>query len=131
VSSFQVEVPEADQVGQAPSPSISGSTFCCQSLSSEGPRSQVGSRTNIGAGTITCNFNGASKNTTVIGDNAFVGSNSTLVAPLQIGSGAIVAAGSTITGDVPEDAVSFGRARQVVKEGQAQALKAKLKSRAQ
>ncbi len=88
----------------------------------------MGSRTNIGAGTITCNFNGAAKNTTTIGDDAFVGSNSTLVAPLRVGSGAIIAAGSAVTQEVPEGSVTFGRARQVVKDGKAQELKAKLKA---
>ena len=90
----------------------------------------MGSRTNIGAGTITCNFNGASKNTTTIGDDAFVGSNSTLVAPLAVGSGAIVAAGSTLTEDAPAGSLTFGRARQIVKDGKAQELKAKLKGQA-
>jgi len=89
---------------------------------------QIGSRTNIGAGTITCNFNGASKNTTTIGDDAFVGSNSTLVAPVRVGGGAVVAAGSTLTADVPEGSLAFGRARQVVQEGKAQELKARLKA---
>ena len=77
----------------------------------------VGEDTNIGAGTITCNYDGFNKNRTEIGANAFVGSHSTLVAPISIGSGAIVAAGSVITHDVPDDAGAFGRSRQETKEG--------------
>ena len=77
----------------------------------------VGVDTNIGAGTITCNYDGFHKNRTQIGAKAFIGSHSTLVAPLKIGSGAIVAAGSVITHDVPDDAGAFGRARQETKEG--------------
>jgi bifunctional UDP-N-acetylglucosamine pyrophosphorylase/glucosamine-1-phosphate N-acetyltransferase len=78
--------------------------------------SQIGSATNIGAGTITCNYDGAHKHKTTIGDHTFVGSNSTLVAPLEIGDGAYLAAGSVITEPVPPDALALGRARQVVKE---------------
>lgn len=77
----------------------------------------VGESVNIGAGTITCNYDGFAKNRTTIGDGAFVGSNSTLVAPIEIGKGAFIAAGSTITEDVPDDALAVGRTRQVVKEG--------------
>jgi bifunctional UDP-N-acetylglucosamine pyrophosphorylase/glucosamine-1-phosphate N-acetyltransferase len=80
----------------------------------------VGSAANIGAGTITCNYDGFHKHKTVIGENAFVGSHSTLVAPVTIGAGAIVAAGSVVTNDVPDDAAAFGRARQENKEGWAQ-----------
>lgn len=76
----------------------------------------IGARTNIGAGTITCNYDGYAKHRTVIGKEAFVGSNSTLVAPVTIGDGAFVAAGSTITHDVPPNALGLGRARQEVKE---------------
>jgi bifunctional UDP-N-acetylglucosamine pyrophosphorylase/glucosamine-1-phosphate N-acetyltransferase len=78
--------------------------------------SEIGSATNIGAGTITCNYDGAHKHKTRIGDGVFVGSNSTLVAPLEIGQGAYLAAGSVITEPVPPDALALGRARQVVKE---------------
>jgi bifunctional UDP-N-acetylglucosamine pyrophosphorylase/glucosamine-1-phosphate N-acetyltransferase len=78
---------------------------------------EVGAGSNIGAGTITCNYDGDSKYRTSIGENVFVGSNSTLVAPLTIGDGAFVAAGSVITHDVPSDALALGRARQEVKEG--------------
>jgi bifunctional UDP-N-acetylglucosamine pyrophosphorylase/glucosamine-1-phosphate N-acetyltransferase len=77
---------------------------------------QVGAGTNIGAGTITCNYDGKNKHETIIGENSFIGSNSTLVAPVEIGSGVFVAAGSTITDQVPSNALALGRARQVVKE---------------
>ena len=78
--------------------------------------SQIGSKTNIGAGTITCNYDGFKKHPTRIGEGSFVGSNSTLVAPIDIGSGAYIAAGSVITDPVPGDALALGRSRQVVKE---------------
>jgi bifunctional UDP-N-acetylglucosamine pyrophosphorylase/glucosamine-1-phosphate N-acetyltransferase len=84
---------------------------------------EVGARTNIGAGTITCNYDGAQKHPTSIGAGAFVGSDSTLVAPVRIGDGAFIAAGSTITEDVPADALALGRARQVTKPGWAKALR--------
>lgn len=77
----------------------------------------IGDGSNIGAGTITCNYDGFEKFQTKIGAGAFVGSNSTLVAPLTIGDGAFVAAGSVITNDVPAEALALGRARQEVKEG--------------
>jgi len=77
----------------------------------------VGTLANIGAGTITCNYDGFNKHRTEIGANAFVGSHSTLVAPVTIGAGAIVAAGSVVTDNVPDDAGAFGRARQETKEG--------------
>jgi bifunctional UDP-N-acetylglucosamine pyrophosphorylase/glucosamine-1-phosphate N-acetyltransferase len=76
---------------------------------------QIGPRANIGAGTITCNYDGTHKHQTTIGKEAFVGSNSTLVAPLEIGHGAYLAAGSVITDPVPSDALALGRARQVIK----------------
>jgi bifunctional UDP-N-acetylglucosamine pyrophosphorylase/glucosamine-1-phosphate N-acetyltransferase len=78
--------------------------------------SQIGARVNIGAGTITCNYDGIYKHPTKIGDGAFVGSNSTLVAPIEIGEGAYVGAGSVLTERVPADALAIGRSRQVVKE---------------
>ena len=78
---------------------------------------EIGSGVNIGAGTITCNYDGVHKHTTVIDDGVFIGSDSTLVAPVRIGRGSYVAAASCITEDVPEDALALGRARQVVKEG--------------
>ncbi|MCS4488105.1 bifunctional UDP-N-acetylglucosamine diphosphorylase/glucosamine-1-phosphate N-acetyltransferase GlmU [Streptococcus sciuri] len=80
---------------------------------------QVGSKVNFGAGTITVNYDGKSKYKTVIGDNAFVGSNSTLIAPITIGDNALTAAGSSIVEDVPKDSIAIGRARQVNKEGYA------------
>jgi len=86
---------------------------------------QVGAGANLGAGTITCNYDGFAKHRTTIGDGAFVGSNSTLVAPLTIGAQAFVAAGSTITQDVPSEALAFGRARQAILEGQATVLRAR------
>ncbi len=76
---------------------------------------EVGAGTNVGAGTITCNYDGVNKHTTVIGDRVFVGSHSALVAPVMIGEGAYVGAGSVITDDVPADALAVGRARQVNK----------------
>ena len=75
----------------------------------------VGEAANIGAGTITCNYDGKSKHRTIIGKGAFIGSNAALVAPVTIGEGATVAAGSTITEDVPPAGFAFGRARQVNK----------------
>ncbi len=84
----------------------------------------VGEGVNIGAGTITCNYDGVAKHETRIGDHAFVGTNSSLVAPLTIGEGAYIGAGSTITKDVPPGALAVGRGHQVVKEGWA-ARKAK------
>ena len=77
----------------------------------------VGPGVNIGAGTITCNYDGARKSPTRIEAGAFVGSDTTLVAPVTVGEGAYVAAGSTITEDVPKDALALGRARQVTKPG--------------
>ena len=79
--------------------------------------SEIGEGVNIGAGTITCNYDGAKKHKTVIEDGAFIGSDSTLVAPVRIGRGSYVAAASCITEDVPADALALGRARQSVKEG--------------
>jgi bifunctional UDP-N-acetylglucosamine pyrophosphorylase/glucosamine-1-phosphate N-acetyltransferase len=78
--------------------------------------SEVGADTNIGAGTITCNFDGFKKHRTTIGERAFVGSNTTLVAPVEIGDEAIVAAGSVVTEDVPAGGLGIGRARQTNKE---------------
>ena len=77
----------------------------------------VGAKANIGAGTIFCNYDGFNKSKTTIGDGAFVGSNSSLVAPVRIGAGAYVGSGSVITRDVPDDALSLERAPQETKEG--------------
>jgi bifunctional UDP-N-acetylglucosamine pyrophosphorylase / glucosamine-1-phosphate N-acetyltransferase len=82
---------------------------------------EIGAGVNIGAGTITCNYDGVHKHKTVIEDGVFIGSDSTLVAPVRVGKGAYVGAASCITNDVPEDALAIGRARQVVKEGWVQA----------
>jgi bifunctional UDP-N-acetylglucosamine pyrophosphorylase / glucosamine-1-phosphate N-acetyltransferase len=78
---------------------------------------EIGEGVNVGAGVITCNYDGVNKRKTIIGDRVFVGSDSTLVAPLTLGSGSYIAAGSCITDDVPEDALALGRARQTIKEG--------------
>lgn len=85
--------------------------------------SRVGADANIGAGTITCNYDGASKHTTDIGAGAFIGSNSALVAPVKIGDGAYVGSGSVITRDVPADALAIGRGQQVIKQGWAARLR--------
>ena len=90
---------------------------------------EIGAGCNIGAGTITCNYDGQLKHRTVIGDGVFIGSDSTLVAPLVIGNGAYVAAASCITEDVPEDALALGRPQQTVKQGWAARRRAQLESR--
>jgi bifunctional UDP-N-acetylglucosamine pyrophosphorylase/glucosamine-1-phosphate N-acetyltransferase len=77
---------------------------------------EIGAGVNVGAGTITCNYDGLRKHATKIGAGAFIGSNSTLVAPIEIGAGAYVGAGSVLTEPVPPDALALGRARQMVKE---------------
>ena len=92
--------------------------------------SVIGEASNIGAGTIAVNYDGYGKHRTIIGRDAFVGSNSSLVAPVRIGNGANVTAGSVITEDVPAGALAFGRARQVTKKGRASELRARLKARA-
>ena len=79
--------------------------------------SKIGKDVNIGAGTITCNYDGKKKHQTIIGEGAFIGSNSTLVAPVEIGAGSYVGAGSVVTDPVPDDALALGRGRQVIKEG--------------
>ena len=89
---------------------------------------EVGAKANIGAGTITCNYDGYNKHLTQIGVGAFIGSNTALVAPVSVGANAIVAAGSVITRNVPEDAVAYGRARQEVREGRASVLHARNKA---
>lgn len=90
----------------------------------------IGAKSNIGAGSIAVNYDGFGKWRTVIADDVFIGSNSSLVAPVKVGRGANVTAGSVVTEDVPAGAVAFGRARQVTKKGRAAALRAKLKARA-
>jgi bifunctional UDP-N-acetylglucosamine pyrophosphorylase/glucosamine-1-phosphate N-acetyltransferase len=88
---------------------------------------EIGAGVNIGAGTITCNYDGVHKHKTIIDDGVFIGSDSTLVAPVRVGKGAYVAAASCITDDVPADALALGRARQAVKEGWAAAKRAERK----
>ncbi|MGH7210907.1 MAG: bifunctional UDP-N-acetylglucosamine diphosphorylase/glucosamine-1-phosphate N-acetyltransferase GlmU, partial [Acetobacteraceae bacterium] len=83
----------------------------------------IGAGANIGAGTITCNYDGVRKHRTSVGERAFIGSNSTLVAPVSVGEGGYVAAGSTITRDVAPDALALGRARQEEKPGRAALLR--------
>lgn len=83
----------------------------------------IGQKSNIGAGTITCNYNGFTKSNVVIEDNVFIGSNNTIIAPRTIAKGSYTAAGSTITQDVPADALAIARARQVNKEGYAQKMR--------
>jgi bifunctional UDP-N-acetylglucosamine pyrophosphorylase/glucosamine-1-phosphate N-acetyltransferase len=90
---------------------------------------EVGSGVNIGAGTITCNYDGVNKHQTLIGDHVFIGSDSALVAPVVIGEGAYVAAGSIITDNIPADALALGRARQVNKPGWAKNRRAQQQAR--
>jgi bifunctional UDP-N-acetylglucosamine pyrophosphorylase/glucosamine-1-phosphate N-acetyltransferase len=85
---------------------------------------EIGEGVNVGAGTITCNYDGTHKHPTVIEDGAFIGSDATLVAPVRIGRGAYIAAGSSITHDVPEDSLALGRAHQTIKEGWAKRRRA-------
>ncbi|HXJ95800.1 MAG TPA: bifunctional UDP-N-acetylglucosamine diphosphorylase/glucosamine-1-phosphate N-acetyltransferase GlmU [Terriglobia bacterium] len=84
---------------------------------------EVGEKVNVGAGTVTCNYDGERKHPTIVEDQVFIGSGSMLVAPVKIGRGAYVAAGSTITEDVPAESLAIGRARQVNKEGWVKAKK--------
>ena len=90
---------------------------------------EIGEGTNIGAGTITCNYDGVNKHVTRIGKGAFVGSDSTLVAPITVGDGAYIGAGSCITKDVPADALAVSRAKQANIEGWAVARRAKRASK--
>lgn len=87
---------------------------------------EVGAKTNVGAGSITCNYDGISKHRTKIGESVFIGSNSILVAPIQIGDGAFTAAGSVLTEDIPADALGVGRARQENRDGWAKLRRAKM-----
>src|SRR5437763_13998668 len=91
--------------------------------------SDIGAGTNIGAGTITCNYDGFNKFRTIIGERAFIGSNTALVAPVTVGDDAYLATGSVITADVPADALTIARARQVDKPGRAAELRARLRGR--
>lgn len=86
----------------------------------------VGANANIGAGTITCNYDGYAKHTTVIGKSAFIGSNTALVAPVTIGDGAVIGAGSTVVSDVVKDALALARGKQITLPGRAKALREKL-----
>ncbi|HJO03070.1 MAG TPA: bifunctional UDP-N-acetylglucosamine diphosphorylase/glucosamine-1-phosphate N-acetyltransferase GlmU [Acidobacteriota bacterium] len=78
---------------------------------------EIGADVNVGAGTITCNYDGVNKHQTLIGEGAFIGSNTALIAPVRIGRGAYIGAGSTITKDVPDHSLGIARGRQVVREG--------------
>jgi bifunctional UDP-N-acetylglucosamine pyrophosphorylase/glucosamine-1-phosphate N-acetyltransferase len=90
---------------------------------------EVGEDTNIGAGLITCNYDGYKKHRTIIGRKVFVGSDCQLIAPVSIGDGALLGAGSTIAEDIPADALAFTRAPLVVKEGGAQRLRDRLRAK--
>ncbi|WP_034986911.1 bifunctional UDP-N-acetylglucosamine diphosphorylase/glucosamine-1-phosphate N-acetyltransferase GlmU [Bartonella florencae] len=92
---------------------------------------EIGAGSNIGAGTITCNYDGFHKYKTIIGDHAFIGSNSALVAPLLIGDGSYIASGSVVTKNAPVNSMVFGRARQVIKEDYATKLRARLSANKQ
>jgi bifunctional UDP-N-acetylglucosamine pyrophosphorylase/glucosamine-1-phosphate N-acetyltransferase len=92
--------------------------------------SVIGEGVNVGAGTITCNYDGFGKHKTELGDGVFIGSNSTLVAPLKVEPGAYVAAGSTVSRDVPAGALAISRGRQENKEGYADRLRSRMKARA-
>ena len=88
---------------------------------------EIGEGTNIGAGVITCNYDGVNKHRTIIGRNVFVGSDTQLVAPVVIGDGALIGAGSTITRDVPADALALSRVPQTSTEGGASRLRSRQK----
>ena len=87
----------------------------------------IGERANVGAGTIFCNYDGFQKHQTVIGEGAFIGSDSQIVAPVTVGARAYVATGTTVTADVPEDAMAIGRVRAQNKEGYAKKLRERLR----
>jgi bifunctional UDP-N-acetylglucosamine pyrophosphorylase/glucosamine-1-phosphate N-acetyltransferase len=90
--------------------------------------SEIGERTNIGAGTITCNYDGVNKHKTIIGSGAFIGSDTTLVAPVRIGNGAYVGAASCITKDVPDNSLGLTRPQQLTREGWATHKRAQLEA---
>jgi bifunctional UDP-N-acetylglucosamine pyrophosphorylase/glucosamine-1-phosphate N-acetyltransferase len=92
---------------------------------------EVGERTNVGAGTITCNYDGFGKHLTTIGSDAFIGSNTALVAPVTVGDGAIVGAGSTVTRDVPDDSLYLGRAPDRIYEGKAPSIRSRARAKAE
>jgi bifunctional UDP-N-acetylglucosamine pyrophosphorylase/glucosamine-1-phosphate N-acetyltransferase len=89
---------------------------------------RIGSGTNIGAGTITCNYDGVNKNPTTIGKRVFIGSDTALVAPVRVGDGAYIGAGSVITKNIPPDALGLARGKQVIKLGWAAARRRELAS---
>jgi bifunctional UDP-N-acetylglucosamine pyrophosphorylase/glucosamine-1-phosphate N-acetyltransferase len=89
---------------------------------------EVGARANVGAGTVTCNYDGVFKHRTTIGAGAFIGSGTMLVAPVTVGDGAMTASGSVVTTDVPAGDLAIGRARQVNKPGLGQAIMARLRA---
>jgi bifunctional UDP-N-acetylglucosamine pyrophosphorylase / glucosamine-1-phosphate N-acetyltransferase len=89
----------------------------------------IGAGVNVGAGTIICNYDGVAKHVTEVGDNVFIGSDSQLVAPVKVGAGAFIAAGTTVTEDVPEDALALSRVPQVVKPGWARKRRERLKKK--
>lgn len=91
----------------------------------------IGREANIGAGTITCNYDGFDKHLTEIGEGAFIGSNSSLIAPVRIGAGAMVGAGSAVSGEIPDDALALVRAKQTVKPGWARDFRDKKSGRAE
>jgi bifunctional UDP-N-acetylglucosamine pyrophosphorylase/glucosamine-1-phosphate N-acetyltransferase len=91
--------------------------------------SEVGPRSNIGAGTITCNYDGFRKHRTTVGADVFIGSNTALVAPVTVGDGALVAAGSVVTSNVPADALTIARGQQVDKPGRAIEIRERLKGK--
>jgi bifunctional UDP-N-acetylglucosamine pyrophosphorylase/glucosamine-1-phosphate N-acetyltransferase len=91
--------------------------------------SEVGPRSNVGAGTITCNYDGFRKHRTTIGADVFIGSNTALVAPVVVGDGALVAAGSVVTSNVPADALTIARGQQVDKPGRAIEIRERLKGK--
>jgi bifunctional UDP-N-acetylglucosamine pyrophosphorylase/glucosamine-1-phosphate N-acetyltransferase len=89
---------------------------------------EIGAGANVGAGVIFCNYDGFAKHTTTIGERAFIGSDSQLVAPIRVGNGAYVATGTTVTRDVPDDALAIGRIKQENKEGYASRLRGRLEA---
>ena len=90
----------------------------------------VGARANLGAGTITCNYDGFAKYRTEIGEGAFIGAHSAMIAPVSVGKNSIVGTGTVVTGDVPEDALALSRTRQTNHEGLAPRLRETMRARA-